>query len=53
MPTLFCFRQRNILRDISPEDQKRLTQQITDAIHTDVIPAYKTFAAFLQYGIRA
>jgi uncharacterized protein (DUF885 family) len=34
--------------DISPEDQKRLTQQITDAINSDVIPAYKTFAAFLQ-----
>jgi uncharacterized protein (DUF885 family) len=34
--------------DISPEDQKRLTQQITDAINTDVIPAYKTFAAFLS-----
>ncbi len=28
--------------------QKRLTQQITDAINTDVIPAYKTFAAFLR-----
>ena len=27
---------------ISPEDQKRLTQQITDAINTEVIPAYKT-----------
>jgi uncharacterized protein (DUF885 family) len=34
--------------DISPEDQKRLTQQITDAINTDVVPAYKTFAAFLS-----
>jgi uncharacterized protein (DUF885 family) len=34
--------------DISPEDQKRLTQQITDAINTDVIPAYKAFAAFLR-----
>jgi uncharacterized protein (DUF885 family) len=34
--------------DISPEDQKRLTQQITAAIHTDVLPAYKTFAAFLR-----
>ncbi|HXC41973.1 MAG TPA: DUF885 domain-containing protein [Candidatus Dormibacteraeota bacterium] len=33
---------------ISPEDQKRLTQQITDAINSDVIPAYKTFATFLQ-----
>jgi uncharacterized protein (DUF885 family) len=32
---------------ISLEDQKRLTQQITDAINGDVIPAYKTFAAFL------
>ncbi len=34
--------------DISAEDQKRLTQQITDAIYTEVIPAYKTFAAFLR-----
>ncbi len=34
--------------DISQEDQKRLTQQITDAINTDVIPAYKAFAAFLS-----
>jgi uncharacterized protein (DUF885 family) len=33
---------------ISAEDQKRLTQQITDAIKLDVIPAYKTFAAFLR-----
>jgi uncharacterized protein (DUF885 family) len=33
---------------ISAEDQKRLTQQITDAINTDVLPAYKSFAAFLR-----
>jgi uncharacterized protein (DUF885 family) len=33
---------------ISPEDQKRLTQQITDAINVDVIPAYKSFADFLR-----
>ena len=33
---------------ISAEDQKRLTQQMTDAINTDVIPAYKTFAAFVR-----
>jgi uncharacterized protein (DUF885 family) len=33
---------------ISAEDQKRLTQQITDAINTDVFPAYKTFAAFVR-----
>jgi uncharacterized protein (DUF885 family) len=34
--------------DISADDQKRLTQQITDTINTDVMPAYKTFAAFLS-----
>ena len=33
---------------ISLEDQKRLTQQITNAINADVIPAYKTFAQFLR-----
>jgi uncharacterized protein (DUF885 family) len=33
---------------MSSDDRKRLTQQITDAINTDVIPAYKTFAAFLR-----
>jgi uncharacterized protein (DUF885 family) len=34
--------------DISAEDQKRLTQEITDAINTDVLPAYKTFAEFVK-----
>jgi uncharacterized protein (DUF885 family) len=34
--------------DISADDQKRLTQEITDAINKDVIPAYKTFAVFLR-----
>jgi uncharacterized protein (DUF885 family) len=33
---------------IPVEDQKRLTQQITDAINNDVNPAYKGFAAFLR-----
>src|ERR1700684_699299 len=33
---------------ISADDQKRLTQQITETINTDVIPAYKTFAVFLR-----
>jgi uncharacterized protein (DUF885 family) len=33
---------------ISPEDQQRLTQQITDAINIDVIPAYKMFADFIR-----
>jgi uncharacterized protein (DUF885 family) len=34
--------------DISPEDQKRLTREITDAINNEVIPAYKSFAEFLR-----
>jgi uncharacterized protein (DUF885 family) len=34
--------------EIAPEDQKRLTQQITAAIDADVIPAYKAFAPFLS-----
>ena len=33
---------------ISAEDQKLLTQQITDAINTDVFPAYKKFAEFVS-----
>jgi uncharacterized protein (DUF885 family) len=32
---------------ISADDQKRLTQQITDAVNNEVIPAYKNFAAFI------
>jgi uncharacterized protein (DUF885 family) len=34
--------------DFSADDQKRLTQQITDAINDEVIPAYKKFATFVQ-----
>jgi uncharacterized protein (DUF885 family) len=34
--------------DISPEDQKRLTADITAAINTDVLPAYRTFSAFIS-----
>ena len=33
---------------ISAEDQKRLTREITDAINTDVVPAYKKFAEFIR-----
>jgi uncharacterized protein (DUF885 family) len=33
---------------ISADDQKRLTQGITDAVNADVLPAYKTFAAFIR-----
>jgi uncharacterized protein (DUF885 family) len=32
---------------ISPADQQRLTAEITDAINKDVIPAYRSFAAFV------
>jgi len=32
---------------ISPEDQKRLTAEITDVINKDVIPAYRAFASFI------
>src|SRR5579859_1089180 len=43
----FLLPTRKFPTSISADDQKRLTQQITDAINNDVIPAYKTFAAFL------
>jgi len=33
---------------VAAEDQKRLTQEITAAINTDVIPAYKKFAEFVR-----
>ena len=32
---------------ISPADQQRLTAEITAAVNNDVIPAYRTFAAFV------
>jgi len=34
--------------DFSAADQKRLTEEITNAINNDVMPAYKTFAVFLR-----
>jgi uncharacterized protein (DUF885 family) len=33
---------------ITADDQKRLTEQITDAVNTDVLPAYKQFAEFIR-----
>jgi uncharacterized protein (DUF885 family) len=33
---------------ISDEEQKRLTKEITDAVNTDVLPAYKKFAEFAR-----
>lgn len=32
---------------ISAEDQQRLTQLITDAVNNEVLPAYKSFSAFI------
>ena len=32
----------------SEDDKKRLTEQITEAVNTDVLPAYKRFAEFLR-----
>ena len=34
--------------DISTEDQKRLTKQITDAVNLDLIPAYRSYADFVR-----
>jgi uncharacterized protein (DUF885 family) len=38
--------------DISDADKKRLTDEITKAVNTEVVPAYKKFAQFLRtdYG---
>jgi uncharacterized protein (DUF885 family) len=33
---------------ISQEEQKRLTQQITEVVNTEAIPAYKHFANFVK-----
>src|SRR4029077_16738045 len=33
---------------ISEQDQKRLTQAITDAVNAEVLPAYKKFAEFTR-----
>ena len=33
---------------IPAEDQKRLTQQITDGVNNEVLPAYKAFAEFVK-----
>ncbi len=34
--------------DISPDDQKRLTQEIADTVSNEVLPAYKSFADFVR-----
>jgi uncharacterized protein (DUF885 family) len=44
----FLFPTKKYPEDISTEDQQRLTQQITEAVNRDVIPAYKSFAEFIR-----
>jgi uncharacterized protein (DUF885 family) len=34
--------------EISADDQKRLTQQITDVVNNEVLPAYKKFGEFIK-----
>ncbi|HEV2397816.1 MAG TPA: DUF885 domain-containing protein [Candidatus Sulfotelmatobacter sp.] len=34
--------------NISADDQARLTREITEAVNTDVLPAYKKFAEFIR-----
>lgn len=43
----FLIPTRKFPASVSAEDQKRLTQEITDAVNKDVIPAYKSFAEFV------
>ncbi len=44
----FLMPTKKFPRDFSPEDQKRLTEEIAGAIAGDVFPAYRAFAAFIQ-----
>jgi uncharacterized protein (DUF885 family) len=44
----FLLPTRKYPATISPEDQKRLTQLISEAINADVIPAYRAFADFIR-----
>jgi uncharacterized protein (DUF885 family) len=44
----FMLPTRKYPASIAADDQKRLTQQITDAINSDVVPAYKKFAEFVR-----
>jgi uncharacterized protein (DUF885 family) len=44
----FLIPTRKYPAGISADEQQRLTQEITDAINKDVIPAYRNFAEFLR-----
>jgi uncharacterized protein (DUF885 family) len=44
----FLIPTRKYPAGISADDQKRLTQEITDAANNEVLPAYKSFAQFVR-----
>jgi uncharacterized protein (DUF885 family) len=44
---LFLLPRKKYPSAISTEDQQRLTQEITDVVNHDVLPAYEAFAAFV------
>ena len=44
----FLIPTRKYPASISAEDQKRLTQEITDTVNNEVLPAYKSFAEFVR-----
>ena len=43
----FLLPTKKFPRTISSADQQRLTEQITEAVNHDVLPAYKAFAGFI------
>jgi len=44
----FLLPTKNFPASVPSEDRQRLTKQITGAVNTDVIPAYKSFTTFLR-----
>ena len=43
----FLIPTKKFPKTISAEDQQRLTKQINDVVNAEVLPAYKSFAAFI------
>jgi uncharacterized protein (DUF885 family) len=43
----FLIPTRKFPASFSPEDRERLTKEITDTVNAEVLPAYKSFAAFI------
>jgi uncharacterized protein (DUF885 family) len=44
----FLLPKKKFPSSISADDQKRLTQQINDAINNEVLPAYRSFGEFIR-----